>query len=33
MSGVFYVRDSGGEKILEEEQIQEIRQSIISTMR
>jgi [protein-PII] uridylyltransferase len=33
MTGVFYVRDSGGQKILDEHQIQEIRRKIISTMR
>ncbi|KPK22287.1 MAG: hypothetical protein AMK69_20170 [Nitrospira bacterium SG8_3] len=32
MSGVFYVRDSGGEKILEEEQIQKMKREIMSAI-
>jgi [protein-PII] uridylyltransferase len=32
MSGVFYVRDSGGEKILEQEQLQKIKKEIMSAI-
>ena len=32
MNGVFYVRDSGGQKILEQEQIQKIKQTIMSAI-
>jgi [protein-PII] uridylyltransferase len=32
MNGVFYLRDAGGEKILEDEQIQKIKQTIMSAI-